>query len=82
MNIQSIQKEYDEISQQLGNLTNLSPADQGRLFKRQNDLKDTLDLAETIQKLEVEIAEHQDTVKGTDPELAQLAPIRWSVIRS
>ncbi len=82
MNIQSIQKEYDEVTQQLGDLTNLSPADQGRLYKRQSDLKDTLDLAETIQKLEAEIAEHQDTVKGGDPELAELATEELPILES
>lgn len=73
MNIQSIQKEYDEVTQKLGNLTDLSPAEQGRLFKHQSELKDTLELAETIKKLETEIAEHKETIKGTDAEMAQLA---------
>lgn len=69
----AFQQEYEQLQKQLLDLSALSPAEQGRLFKRQGELKEILEMAERSQKVEAEIAEHQGALKGTDPELSQLA---------
>ncbi len=66
------QEEYEKIQQQLEDLSSLSPAEQGKLFKRQGELKEILDMASRLEKLKKEITEHRQTVKDGG-ELSELA---------
>ncbi len=72
MNIKPFQEEYERIQQQLEDLSSLSPAEQGKLFKRQGELKEILDMASSLEKLEKEISEHRETIKDGG-ELSELA---------
>ncbi|MFH0905219.1 MAG: peptide chain release factor 1 [bacterium] len=73
VNIAPFQKEYDAIQQKLADLTNLSPAEQGKLFKRGGELRQILETHAEYLKLQKEIAEHRATVSENDAELAKLA---------
>lgn len=71
--LDQFQQEYDQLQTKLADLSSLTPAEQGKLFKRQSELKEILDLAARLERLNQDIVEHQATAKSDDTELAQLA---------
>lgn len=73
MNIAQFQREYDQLQEELADLSSLSPEEQGRMFKRQSELKEILGLADATAKLERDIEEYRETAKGADAEMAKLA---------
>jgi peptide chain release factor 1 len=73
INIAPFQAEYDQLQQKLADLSSLTPAEQGRMFKRQGEVKEILELAGTLKKLTQEIASHKEAISGQDVELAELA---------
>jgi len=73
INLVPFQQEYEELQVKLSDLSSLTPAEQGRLFKRQGEVKEIMELAEKRDRLERDITEHQETSKGADKELAELA---------
>lgn len=67
------QQELEEIQSKLADLSKFSPAEQGRLLKRQSELREIISLSEAINSLKREIAEYNDSIDSDDIELADLA---------
>lgn len=73
MNLDSFRAELSELDAKLADPANLSPKEQGLLFKRLGQVREVLDLDVAVKKLAADIAEHEETAKGSDPDMAQLA---------
>ena len=73
INLDKFRTELAEIDAKLADSTSLSPKEQGLLFKRAGELKEIFDIEEKINKLARDITEHEETAKGDDPEMAELA---------
>jgi len=72
INITPFQQEDDQLQNKLEDLNSLTPAEQGKLFKRQGELKEILNTDAQLRKIVLEIAEHKETLQGNDVELAKL----------
>ena len=72
MNLASLQSEYADIQSQLTDVTSLSPADQARLFKRADELREILQAHEKVQKLSDQLSEASELIVGGG-EMAELA---------
>ncbi len=72
MKFDQFQQEYEKIQSQLEDLSKLSPVEQGKMFKRQGELKEILNMATRAEKIEEEVAEHKQTIKDGG-ELSELA---------
>lgn len=73
MNLDSFRAELAELEAKLADTSNLSPKEQGLLFKRLGSVKQIFEIEEKLSKVTADIAEHEETIKGTDAELAGLA---------
>lgn len=73
MNLDSFRTELTELEAKLADPSSLSPKEQGLLFKRLGQVREILDIEATLKKTVADIAEHEETIKGTDPEMAELA---------
>lgn len=73
MKLDELKAEYQDIQRRLASLSEFSPAEQTKLFKREGELKDIVGLANTIDQLERELIKTQETAAGPDEELRELA---------
>jgi peptide chain release factor 1 len=71
--IDQFQQEYDQLQTKLADLAVLAPAEQGKMFKRQSELKEILETAAQLNKVIQEMADNQETMKSEDAELVELA---------
>lgn len=73
IDISQFRQEAETVQAQLANLSSLTPEQQGKLFKRQGELREIIEMADKSEKLARDIQEHQETIKGDDAEMAELA---------
>jgi peptide chain release factor 1 len=73
INLDKFKTEQAELDIKLADPSSLSPKEQGLLFKRAGELKELFDLEDNLNKLDRDIAEHEETAKGPDADMAQLA---------
>jgi len=73
INLDKFKSELAAIEAKLADPTTLSPKEQGLLFKRSGELKDLFDIETKLNKTTADIAEYEETAKGADSDMAQLA---------
>ena len=73
MNLDKFKSEQAEIEAKLADAANLSPKEQGLLYKRAGELRELFETESTLARLAAEIAEHEETIRGEDQDLAALA---------
>lgn len=72
-NPDKLKSELNELEAKLADTSTLSPKEQGLLFKRLGEVKDTLSKIDQLAKYDSEIAELEEAQKGDDADMAKLA---------
>lgn len=73
MDIQKLKQEADLLQKKLEEVANIPHDEQGKLFKRQSELREIIELHEDINSVKTEIEEYKNTLGSDDIELAELA---------